>query len=176
MTTIARTDPPYVADELTMLRSFVDHYRGTLRRQCEGLTAEQLSTPLAPSVMTLGGMLTHLAWVEQFWFGEILLGRAAAEPWASAPWSDDTDWDWHHARSLTPQETDDLFVAAVEQSDRDLAAALATGDGLDATSVRERHGSTVSLRWILVHLVEEYSRHAGHADLLRESLDGATAL
>ncbi|MCF4120730.1 DinB family protein [Antribacter sp. KLBMP9083] len=175
MDTIARTDPPYTADEVTTLRSFVDFYRATLRRQCAGLTAEELRTTLPPSTMTLGGLLKHLAWVEQFWFGEILHGQDPAEPWASAPWDTDGDWEWTSAQHDAPEDLDALFVASVTAADRNLDAALADG-GLDTTAVRERHGEPVSVRWILVHMVEEYSRHAGHADLLRESLDGATDL
>ena len=170
MNTIGRTDPPSAADEVTTLRSFVDFYRSTLRRQCAGLTAEQLRTPLAPSTMTLGGLLKHLAWVEQFWFREVLHGLDAEEPWTSAPWDTDHDWEWSSAVHDAPADLDALFVASVADADQNLDAALA------ATAARERRGEKVSVRWILVHMVEEYARHAGHADLLRESLDGATDL
>ena len=178
---VPRADPPLVADEITMLRSFIDFYRATIRLQCDGLTPEQLRTPHPPATMTLAGMLKHLAYVEDVWFNVRLAGNEPAPPWDTVDWSADGDWDWHSALTDTPEQLTSMFDAAVATSERILDEVLAQepapGTGvLDRTAAREGRGGQISLRWILVHMVEEYSRHAGHADLLREALDGATDL
>lgn len=177
--TVPRTEPPQVADEVTTLRSFIDFYRATIRRQCEGLTPEQLRTPLPPSTMTLAGMLKHLAYVEDVWFNVRLAGNEPAPPWDTVDWAADDDWDWHSALDDTPEQLTSVFDGAVAVSERILDQVLAeappSGAGaLDRIAVRAGRRGPISLRWILVHMVEEYSRHAGHADLLREALDGAT--
>jgi uncharacterized damage-inducible protein DinB len=178
---VPRTDPPIVGDELTILRSFIDFYRATIRRQCEGLTVEQLRTPHPPSTMTLAGMLKHLAYVEDVWFNVRLAGNEPAPSWDTVDWAADSDWDWHSALEDTPEQLTALFDDAVAASERILDEVLAEvpppGAGvLDRTTARPGRNGHISLRWILVHMVEEYSRHAGHADLLREALDGATDL
>lgn len=178
---VPRTDPPLVADEVTMLRSFIDFYRATIRRQCDGLTVEQLRTPHPPSTMTLAGMLKHLAYVEDVWFNVRLAGNEPAPPWDTVDWDADQDWDWNSALDDTPEQLTALFDGAVATSerilDRVLAEVPAAGAGvLDRTAARAGRAGQFSLRWILVHMVEEYSRHAGHADLLREARDGATDL
>ncbi|CAM3579604.1 DinB family protein [Nocardioides zeicaulis] len=175
--TIERTHPPAASDEVGMLRAFLDHYRATLRMQASGLTDAQLDQALPPSDLTLGGMLKHLAFVEDYWFSYNLAAREPSPPWDTAPWDDDPDWDWHSASGAAHAELDALLVEAIERSDRCLDAALADGRGLDQQVARPRDpakGETVTLRWVLVHMVEEYCRHAGHADLLRQSIDGAT--
>ncbi len=175
--TTQKTDPPLAADEVTMLRAFLDYYRATLRRQAEGLTREQLATPLAPATMTLGGMLKHLAVVEEGWLVETLAGEELGEPWASVDWEADRDWEWHSAADDEPAYLFELHDRAIVLADERIEHALAEGDGLDTLSAgRRHHGQPFSLRWILVHLIEEYARHAGHADLIRESLDGSTDL
>lgn len=168
---------PLAADEVTTLRAFLDRYRVTIRRQAADLTAEQLATRLPghPSTMTLGGLLKHLTYVEQWWCQEVLRGKAAHGIWADVDWKADADWDWHSATDHTPEELDAMLVDEIGRSDEAIDEALADG-GLDHLAVRARHGDRASLRWILVHLVEEYARHCGHADLLRESIDGSTDL
>lgn len=174
----ARVEPPLRADEAATLRAFLDHHRDTLRWKTAGLTAAQLRAPLPPSTMTLGGLLKHLAYVEDHWTGVVLRGAPRRPPFDTAPWDDDPDWEWHSAADDEPAALRALLDAAVAASDRALDAALTGPDGLDTLSVRENHhghhgqGGRFSLRWILVHLVEEYARHNGHADLLRESVDG----
>lgn len=172
-----KIDPPLAADEVTMLRSFLAYYRATVRRQAEGLTREQLAQPLPPATLTLGGMLKHLAVVEDNWFTGIFEGRELPEPWASVDWDADLDWDWHSAAADDPAELFALYDRAIADADASIDRALAAG-GLDTESVRlsQRRGTPFTLRWILVHLIEEYARHAGHADLIRESIDGATDL
>jgi uncharacterized damage-inducible protein DinB len=169
---IERVDPALAGDERTTLTGFLDYHRDTLRMKVDGLTAEQLRATLPPSDMTLGGMLKHLAFVEHWWTSCVFLGQEYAEPWASVDWRSDADWDWHSAAEDGPEELRALFDAAVAASDAVVAAA-----DLDQLSVRESRreaGERFSLRWILVHLIEEYARHNGHADLIRESIDGVT--
>ncbi|TIC81803.1 DinB family protein [Nocardioides sp. GY 10127] len=181
MSEIPRPPVPVAGDETTTLRAFLDHYRHTLRRQADGLDAARLDTRLAPSMLTLGGLLAHLAFVEDWWCSQVLLGRPAAEPWAGLDWDADADAEISFAVGRGGAELDGLLVAAIATSDACVDEALAGVDdegrtGLDRLAVRERHGERVSLRWILVHLIEEYARHCGHADLLRESIDGTTDL
>ena len=172
-----RTDPPLRADEVTMLRSFLTYHRDTFRQKTGGLTRDQLNATLPPSTMTLGGMTKHLALVESSWFSEDLLGEPMMAPFDAVDWEADRDWDWHSAVDDSPEELRALFDAAVAASDRIVDEVLASGDGLDRLSAVEsrRPGEgRFSLRWILVHMIEEYARHNGHADLLRESIDGTT--
>ena len=166
-----RTRVPLVADERTMLTAFLDRCRDTLRMKTHGLDAEQLDTRLAPSTMTLGGLLRHMAYVEDWWFGQVLGGRPAAPPFDDVDWKADPDWDWHSASGAEPEELRGLFDRFVETSDQ-VVAATASLDDLAAR--KGRSGRDISLRWILVHMIEEYSRHNGHADLIRESIDGVT--
>lgn len=175
--TIERSEPAFSNDEVAMLRSFLDHYRATIRLQASGLTDAQLDQPLPPSDLTLGGMLKHLAFVEDYWFSHHLRAHEPAPPWDAAPWSDDPDWDWHSASGTPHAELDGLLAAAIARSDDCLDAALSEDPELDRPVARRRDpekGATVTVRWVLVHMVEEYCRHAGHADLIRQSIDGAT--
>jgi len=174
--TDTRTDPPLRADEATTLIAYLDYHRDTFRMKTAGLDQAQLAATLAPSSLTLGGMVKHLALVESSWLNDVLMGRDEVEPWASVDWEADRDWDWHSAVDDSPQDLRRLYEESVAASDAIIAEALADG-GLDRLSVtqssREGEGA-FSLRWILVHLVEEYARHNGHADLIRESIDGET--
>jgi uncharacterized damage-inducible protein DinB len=154
-------------DERSTLLGFLDLHREVLRRKCRGLDAAQLDTALPPSDLTLGGMLKHLAYVESWWTRAVLLGVDQGEPWTSVDWRADPDWDWHSAREDSPEELWALYESAVAAADAVLAAA-----DLDALAVGADHGRPVSARWILVHLVEEYARHNGHADLIRQAIDG----
>ena len=166
---------PFVADEASAVRSFLAYFRATLRRQVEDLTPEQLDRTLAPSPMTVGGMVSHLAFVEDYWCRHVLHGAEPAEPWRSIDWATDPDQDWHRAAGQSADELLALHETAVRAADEAIDRALAAG-GLDTLAVVDRHGEAPSLRWILLHLVEEYARHAGHADLIRESIDGTTGL
>jgi uncharacterized damage-inducible protein DinB len=171
-----RLKPPFHADEVTMLTSFLDFYRVTIRRQCEDLSPAQLAQRLEPSTMTLGGMLKHLAIVEDWWCSMALTGAGEAAWYAGVDWDADADWEWNTASADEPAQLLAWYDEAIVQSQSNVAAALAAG-GLDGAAARPRNdGTTWSLRWILVHLIEEYARHAGHADLIRESIDGATDL
>lgn len=174
---IERPEPSFSDDEVGMLRSYLDHFRATVRLQASGLDDEQLDQTLPPSDLTLGGLLKHLAFVEDYWFSYNLAGRDPSPPWDTAPWDDDADWDWHSAAGATHAELDALLVEAIERSDACLDEALAADPDLGRRVARARDpekGETATIRWVLVHMVEEYARHAGHADLIRQSIDGAT--
>jgi len=170
-----RVAPPLQADDATTLRVFLDYHRDTLRWKCSGLTQEQLAQPLPPSDMTLGGMMKHLALVESDWWESDFVGREYMPPFDAVDWEADGDWEWHSAKDDTPQELRALFDEAVRRADAIIDQGLARG-GLDARSVRPnpRTGEPFSLRFILVHMIEEYARHNGHADLIRQSIDGQT--
>jgi len=159
------------ADERTTLLQFLDEHRDILRRKCAGLTAEQLDTPLPPSDMTLGGMMKHLAYVESWWISAVLRGQPQGMPWDAVDWAADEDWDWHSARDDSPEAVRTLYEREVARAD-----AVIAGADLEELAVltSERSGERANLRWILVHLIEEYARHCGHADLIRELIDGAT--
>lgn len=169
-----RPEPPVAADEVDTLLGFLDYQRATLAWKCSGLDATGLAAGLAPTTMTLGGMLKHLAYVEDHWCSRWLHARDPAPPWDAVDWSTDEDWDWHSATQDTPAELRSLWQEAVERSRSLVAEALADG-GPDRLAQRTwPDGTAPSLRWILLHLIEEYARHNGHADLLRESVDGLT--
>lgn len=163
--------PPLHATEREMLISFLDYYRAVMIDKASGLSESQLHSRLAPSTLTLGGMLNHLAVVEHWWFSECFKGEDREEPWASAPWDEDPDWELNTANEIPTAELFDRYAMAIERS----RAVLATVEDLEDRSARTNDsGEPWSMRWILVHMIEETARHAGHADLIRESLDGET--
>ena len=169
-----RPEAPVAADEVATLLGFLDFQRATFAWKCSGLDAAGFAATVGVSTMTLGGMMKHLALVERSWCSRSLHGRAVGAPWDDVDWKADPDWDWHSAASDTPEQLRSLWQDAVEQSRADVAEALADG-GLDRPARRSwPDGRTPSLRWILTHLVEEYARHNGHADLIREAVDGST--
>jgi hypothetical protein len=173
--TSERIDPPTIADEETSLVAWLDFHRDTLLLKAHGLDQEQLARRLEPSTLTLGGLVKHMALVESSWLSARLRGEPMIAPFEDAPWDDDPDWEFHSAKDDTPEELVALFAASRAASDEIIAATLADG-GLDTISVGSRRdtGEHFDLRWILTHLVEEYARHNGHADLIRESIDGQT--
>lgn len=172
--TIDRVDPPNSGSEIDVLRGFLNYHRDTLRMKADGLDAQQLNTTLPPSDLTLGGMLKHLAFVEGWWFSVVLHGQQEAEPWASADWDADEDWDWRSAVHDSPLELRELLDRHITESEVLLDQALANG-GLDQPAARSpRTGEPFNLRHIVIHMIEEYARHNGHADLIRQSIDGVT--
>lgn len=169
-----RPEPPVAAEEAATLLGFLDFLRATLEWKCAGLDATGLRTTLPPSSMTLGGMLKHLAYVEDHWLSHTLHGHEPAPPWDAVDWRADRDWDWDSAAGDRPEQLRSLWQDAVGRSRELVARALADG-GLDQPVRRAWSGGrTPTLRWVLVHMVEEYARHCGHADLLREAVDGRT--
>jgi len=165
----ARTDPPQRGTESELLYAFLDYQRATLERKTAGLDAEQLARTLPPSTMTLAGMLKHLALVEDYWFSYVFAGNDVARVFRDVDWKATPDWDWSSAVADEPAALRALHDGTVVHS-----RAVVAGEELDAESVRanRRTGEKFSLRWIVLHMIEEYARHNGHADLLRESIDG----
>lgn len=140
-----RIEPPLQSSEIDTLRGFLAYHRDTFRWKTEGLSQQQLRTPLPPSTMTLGGMIKHLAVVESSWFSEDFLGGAPMAPFDTAPWEEDRDWEWHSAGQDTPEQLRALFDDAVARSDRIIDEALATG-GLEQVSVAEDRRTRIQRR------------------------------
>ena len=179
MTTTERAELPIRGTETEIMLAFLAWHRDTLRIKTEGLTSEQLNAPTAATTMTLGGLLKHMAMVEDNWFSVVLMGNDDAEPWRSVDWEADNDWEWHTAADDSPEELRALFDEACAASEAIVAEVLADpdGQGFDRLSVKQSRrpgGGSFDLRWIVAHMVEEYARHNGHADLLREAVDGVT--
>jgi uncharacterized damage-inducible protein DinB len=169
-----RPEPPVCADEVTTLLAFLEYQRATFMWRTNGLDSEQLKHSVASSTMTLGGMMKHLALVEDYWFCRVLVDAPDVEPWASVDWSFDRDWDWHSAADDAPSALAGLWTTTVEQARANVAEVVAS-EGLSARARRAfDDGTAPSLRWILCHMIEEYARHNGHADLIREDIDGVT--
>jgi uncharacterized damage-inducible protein DinB len=167
-----RVEPPFDADEVTTLRTFLAYQRATFAWKCAGLGAAGLATTVAASSMTLGGMLKHLAFVETQWVVHRMAGDDWPRPWDTVDWGADPDWDWHSAADDSPDELRVQWRESVDRAEDTISAVLADR-GVEAMSRRPRgDGALVSLRWLLVHLIEEYARHNGHADLIREAIDG----
>lgn len=168
-----RPEPPIAADEITTLLGFLDYQRATLAWKCSCLESPGLQATVGVSTITLGGLLKHLAYVEDYWFGQRLRGVDKQPPWDAVDWKADPDWEWHSAAGDAPEYLRALWEQAVERSRSRVAEALAQG-GLEQSARRAwPSGESPSLRWILVHMIEEYARHNGHADLIRESVDGS---
>jgi uncharacterized damage-inducible protein DinB len=173
--TIERVDPPLAAAESSTLRGYLDYQRNTLRLKADGLDQAGLAATHPPSTLSLGGLMKHMAVVEEHWFSSVLLGNELGAPWAGIDWEADPDWEFRTAADDSPAELRRLFDEAVAASDAVLDGAMSKG-GLETLSVRRsrKKDEPFSLRWILLHMIEEYARHNGHADLIRESVDGST--
>jgi uncharacterized damage-inducible protein DinB len=169
-----RPEPPVAADEVGTLLGFLDYQRATLAWKTAGLDAAGLGATVGVSSMTLGGILKHMAYVEDQWFCRWLHGREPSPPWNTVDWKADHDWDWHSAADETPEQLHAFWVDTVARSRTLVAEALAAGDVAQVVQRAWPDGRSPSLRWILCHMIEEYARHNGHADLLRESVDGET--
>jgi len=164
--TTKRTEPPTVADERTLLTGFLDYHRQTLLLKCAGLTPEQLlarATP--PSSLSLLGLVRHLTMVERVWLQERFRGEPEVEFYGPG----DGDFEVTEADEQSVAEAFARYTETVASCRR-----IVDGADLDdlTRAPHRRTGEHFSLRWILIHLVEEYARHNGHADLLREALDG----
>lgn len=172
--TDGRPEPALDAGESTTLLGFLEYHRATLAWKCSGLDAAGLGQTLGPSSMTLGGLLKHMALVETNWFRRRLHGEDRRPPFDTIDWQSDPDWDWDSAAEDEPDALRHLWEDAVAHARWGIVWALALG-GLDqAAAMRWPDGRAPTLRWMLAHMIEEYARHNGHADLLREAVDGAT--
>jgi uncharacterized damage-inducible protein DinB len=170
VTTIDRPLPPLNADERTTLEGWLDFHRATLAMKCEGLDDEQAAeTSVPPSGFTLTGLVQHLAEVERNWFRRVLAGEHAPPIYDPEADPDGPDGGFDLAENATLNAARATWQEEIAAA-RDLCAARAL------TDTGRFMGQDVSLRWIYVHLIEEYARHNGHADLLRERIDGATGV
>ncbi|MEV5430758.1 DinB family protein [Streptomyces sp. NPDC052701] len=167
--TTERREPAGNAGERTMLEGWLDYHRRTLAWKCEGLTDAQLRTAaVEPSELSLMGLVRHMAEVERSWFRKVLVGD---DPGPIYYGEDDPDGEFHLTEADTWQEAHTTWQTEIAVARRNAARF-----GLDDLC-EGRHGRTgerLSLRWIYTHMIEEYARHNGHADLIRERVDGTT--
>ena len=157
---------PYSGDEVSVVNWLLDYQRRVFFHKIEGITEGQARVRIGLSELSLLGLTRHLAYVEQYWFGDVFLGASELGHWEDP---DDRDRDFH------PFEHDTLAEAvAVLGTELARSRRIAGSNAFDTLAKNQRDGQPVTLRWILVHLLEEWARHCGHADLLREAIDGVT--
>lgn len=162
---IERSPLPAEGDERTLLNAFLEFHRETLLWKCSGLTGDQLALrPISTSSMSLLGLIRHLTDVERYWFRDVVGGEEVESFYWGQP-DRDSDFD-----DLGAEGAERDFVAYLEELDR--CRAIHTSADLDAIAVDRDNGDQNSVRWVMIHLIEEYARHNGHADLFREAIDG----
>ena len=168
------TDPPfdpdhapYDGDERQVVTWLLDHHRRVFLRNLDGITEAQARRTIAASDLTLIGLARHMGFVEQHWFGNVFLGSVGSGE------------DWHYDDSTDPDRFPSVGARHAGRRGRDPArgdrarTCAHCDTGFDVVAAKSREGRPVNLRWILVHLVEEYARHCGHADLIRQAIDGS---
>jgi uncharacterized damage-inducible protein DinB len=161
------TDPR--GGERELLGQYLNFQRETVLAKTAGLNAEQMTRAHQPSSLTLAGLLLHLALVEESWLEVRFLGLPIREPWAGVDFDADPEWEFRTSAEMEPEQLRQRYREACERSRQ----AAVQADGLDQESVQTfPDGRHFSLRWVLLHLLEETARHAGHADLIREAIDG----
>jgi Protein of unknown function (DUF664) len=160
-----RVDVPLAGDEKTMLSAFLDRYRETMLWKLDGLSTEQASARLVPSATTLLGVVKHLAYVERWWFQMNFAGDPVTFPWPEDGPDEDIDF------RLAPDDTIET-ISVLYQQEIGRAREIVAGASLDDLAKDQEKGPR-SLRWIMIHMIDETARHAGHADILRELTDGA---
>jgi uncharacterized damage-inducible protein DinB len=165
-------EPPVAGNETDTLIGSLERQRRLLAWKCGGLDTAGLSATVGASSMTLGGLLKHLALVEDEYFTRRLLGRDFPPPWDTVDWDADPDWEWHSAAGDTPEQLLTLWREAVTRSRSAVSEALAGGGPDQLARYISADGRSPSLRRLLIDMIEEYARHVGHADLIRESVDG----
>lgn len=164
-----RPEPPLAGSEKETLTSFLDYHRATLLLKIDGVSHADLRRPMVPSGTTLLGMMKHLAYVERWWFQKVFLDADVTFPWTN----EDPDADFRIEPDESTEEIVDLYLAECAKNREIVAAA-----SLDAVARYKKPSDPrpgdFSMRWILVHMIEETARHNGHADILREQIDGVT--
>ena len=165
-----RPDPPLTGDERATLTGFLDYQRATLEWKCDGLDPDQLAArSMPPSTMSLLGLVRHLAEVEWSWFDRFVLNGYRRDPYFFSLDDLERDFEGAVADPDVVAEAFEKWRSAIDES-----RAVTARTELDATFHHARWEKDISLRWVLTHMIEEYARHNGHADLLREAIDGAT--
>jgi uncharacterized damage-inducible protein DinB len=163
--TTKRPDPPLIADEREMLRGFLEFHRATLAMKCDGLSDEDLrrqSSP--PSTLSLLGLVRHMAEVERVWFRRVINGEDVGRVWTA-------DGDFQVAYDASRSNRKEAFEAWEREVEHARRIEL-EAESLDVTGYMDKWGEHVSLRLVMMHMMHEYARHNGHADLLREAIDG----
>jgi len=161
-----------VDPEAEALTAVLERNRRTFAWKTEGLDAAGMSSPTAATSMTLGGLVKHLALVEADWLVVKLAGQGCGPPWDEIDFDQDRQWEWRTGAQDDPDSVRALWRQAVERS-RSVVAQVIAERGLDGpSSYTFRNGKTPSVRAMLLDMIEEYARHTGHADLLREAVDG----
>ncbi len=165
-------EPPFAGTEAEHLLGTLDRQRATFRWKAADLDAAGLRARLGVSTLTLGGLLKHLALQEEYASAAKLSGEPLGASWDSADWESDPDWELSSAATDAPAELYAFYDAAVLRSRARFQAALATEGPEQLVHLTLPDGRRVNLRRLLFDLLEEYARHTGHADLLREAIDG----
>ena len=169
-----RPEPEPAVGEIATLSGFLEFQRATLEWKTRGLDESALRRRLPPSSMTLGGLLNHMAWVEDHWFSYVLVGNERHPDWSTGDSAADPDGEWNQALTMDAESLRTRWAVACAESRSHVDRFLAAGDAGSLAARTWTNGEAPNLRWILVHMIEEYSRHNGHADLLREAIDGRT--
>jgi Protein of unknown function (DUF664) len=165
---------PTAGDEVATLLGSLERQRATFAWKVAGLDSNGLAAKVGASAITLGGLIKHLAFVEDLKLTTMLLGQALVPPWDAVDWEHDASWPWHSAARDCPAALYELWHGAILRSRASVTRAIIQG-GLD---VRIKYGpsgdpdNAPSLRRLLADIIEEYARHVGHADLIRETIDG----
>jgi hypothetical protein len=167
-------EPPLAGSEAEQLFGALDRLRTTFRWKADALDEKGLRARIGSSSLTLGGLLKHLASVEDYTSAVKLSGQPIGEPWDGLAWDGSNDWEFASAESDTSDQLYELWDGAVRRSRARFDAALANGGIAGLAHVSSPDGQHASVRRLVCDLIEEYGRHTGHADLLRESVDGLT--
>jgi Protein of unknown function (DUF664) len=166
-------EPPLAGTDITQVLGALDRLRWTFRWKAADLDSAGLDTRIGASTLTIGGLLKHLAANEDYWTTVKLRGEPMDEHWADNGWDGDNDWEFSSAAHDAPERLYALYDGAVARARARIEAAIAEGGSLDQpASMHDEEGNHASLRRLLCDAIEEYGRHTGHADLIREAVDG----
>ena len=164
-----RSEPDSGGSEVELIGQYLDVQREALLAKTKGLDREQMMQLHLPSTLTLGGLLYHLSLAEEDWMEIHFLGQPDRDPFVHADWDADPNWQFRVPTEMEPEQLRQRYLDACDRS----RAVVRKASSLEQLSVKRVRGEHFSLRWVLLHLIEETARHAGHADLLREAIDGS---